>query len=217
MKQLRTVLLGLAALTLMATAALAGNAGTNLFGVQLTNGMADLYDPTEVASKYISAYDHSEVGIQAQVWRFMTDDYAMNVSVGYGMFSETDKPGNNPDPTDLDFKYTQSSYSVRVGGDRVVNVGERALFYFGPGIEYWSGKSKFDGGTPASTVESENVTRYSLSGRLGGMMKLSKSVSMSCQIGRKLGVASATDNSRKASWWPSSFDAAGGLVFGFGD
>ncbi len=214
MMSTRAIALGALATLLLAPAAFAGPKGTTMFAVQLSNGGADLY--SQDGSHYITAYEHSELGAQAQMWHYMTDDYAMTISVGLGWFGETDKPGNNAPAGLADFKYTQSSYNVRVGGDRVVNVGERALFYFGPGIEYWSGKAKFDFGPgDPENWESENVSRYSVSGRVGGIMKISESLGFSCQVGRKLGLATATDKDRKTSWWPSSFDAAGGLVFGF--
>ncbi len=130
------------------------------------------------------------------------------------MFNETDKPGPGAPAGSSDHKYTQSSYNVRIGGDRVVSLGDRATLFFGPGIEYWSGKAKWE--NFSQMRESQNVTRISLSGRLGTIMMLSDAVGFSCQIGRKLGIASATDAGRKVSSWPSSFDAAGGLVFSFG-
>jgi opacity protein-like surface antigen len=216
MKRIRTAALGVVILMLAASAAFAGEKGSTMFAIQLTNGTADLYDPTDAVSKYISAYDHSEIGAQVQAWHFLTNDYAMTVAFGLGMFSETNKPGNSPAPTDLDFKYTQSSFNVRVGGDRVVNLGDAALVYFGPGIEYWSGSAKFDSGTAATTFKSEDVTRYSLSSRIGVVMRLSESVGLGCHMGRRIGFATADDDGRKATWWPSSFEGAGGIVLNFG-
>jgi len=216
MKLLRLTLLGALAL-LFASTALAGTKGTNLFAIQVANGTADLYSQND--DHFISAFDHSEIGLQAQMWHFLSPDYAMTVSAGFGYFGETDSPGNNAPASEQDFKYTQSSWNVRVGGDRVVSVGDRALVYFGPGVQYWTGKSKFDYGTGAGSIynwESTNVTRFSLSGRIGAIMNLSRSVGLGCQLGREVGLASATDMGRKASWWPSSFDAAGGIVFGLG-
>ncbi len=199
---------------LLAANAFAVPAGTNLFAIQLSNGTADLYDRGD---HYITAYDHSELGGQLQLWHVMPNDLAVALSGGVGFFSETDKPGNNPPPGSQDFKYTQSSWNVRLGFDRLAEIGDRTIFYFGPGLEYWSGKAKFDYGTgdPANW-ESKNVTRFAISGRVGGMMKVSEQLAFACQVGRYVGIASADDEGRKASWWPSGLEAAGGLVFGFG-
>ncbi len=220
MKPSRILALSAVALVALmsASTALAAAKGSTVFALQVSNGTADLYDAGGIShgGNYVSAFDHTEIGAQAQVWHFMADDYAMSLSFGLGMFSETDKPGNNPDAGAADIKYTQNSFNVRVGGDRFVKLGERASLYFGPGIEFWNGKAKYETGEATSSWEGESVTRYSLSGRIGALMQLSNSVSLGCQLGRKVGMASVTDRGAKASWWPSSFDAAGGLVFGLG-
>lgn len=194
-------------------AATAAFAGEGLLGIQITNGTADLYQTDSPATGYISAYDHSETGVGIQYWRMMSQDYAFNFSAGIGFFAETDKPRNAAASGATDFKYTQSSWNVRVGGDRAVKIGERAILYFGPGLEMWSGKAKFDGGPFDPAYESENVTRFGVSGRVGGAMMLSEKVGFNCQIGRYVGYATAEEDGAKATWWPSGFQASGGLVF----
>ncbi len=184
-----------------------------LYGLSLTSGTADLYDPSGAAGGYITAYDHSELGVAFQYWRHMSDDYAVAFNAGYGFFSEKDEPGTNAPGGSNDHKYTQTSWSVRVGGDRVEKLGERAVVYFGPGIEYWSGKAKFDDGTPGGSIETKNVTRVSLSTRIGALMTLSKGAGINLQLGHYIGMASAKDQGAKASWWPSGFQAAAGVVF----
>ncbi len=200
---------------LAATSAFALEKGDGLYGIQITNGTADLYSPDFGGSGYISAYDHSEIGVGIQYWRLMSADYAFTLSGGIGFFSETDKPGTAAPSGATDFKYSQSSFNVRVGGDRVVSVGDRAVFYFGPGLTYWSGKAKFDDGTPSGEIESENVARFGLSGRVGGLMMLSDNAGFNCQIGRYVAYASAEADGAKATWYPSGFEASGGLVFKF--
>lgn len=214
MKRLRVFGIALASM-LLATAALAGD---GYLGIQLTNGSADIAYPA--GQYYLSAgQPHSEVGVGIQYWRLMSNDYAFNFSATYGTFSETDKPGTGAAPTSVDQKYTQTSYSFRFGGDRAVKIGERAVVYFGPGIEYWTGKAKFTGfgvdaasGYPTDPFTTSTATRYALTGRVGGMMMLSRNVGFNCQVGRYIGVASAKSNGAEASWWPSGFQASGGLV-----
>ena len=77
------------------------------------------------------------------------------------------------------------------------------------------GKAKFDGGenpdfTPA--YETESVTRFGISGRVGGVMLLNERLGFNCQIGRYIGMASAEEAGAKASWWASGFQASGGLI-----
>jgi len=211
MKRLRLalVLAGIVAGVLAASAALAEDVSEGLIGIQITNGTADLVGPQ--SGGYLSAYDHSEVGLGIQYWRLMSRDYAFTFSGGIGFFSEKDEPGTNAPVGAGDFKYSQSSWTVRVGGDRAVKVGDRAIFYFGPGLEMWSGKAKFeDEGSPG--VETANVTRYGLSGRVGGVMLLGDKVGFNCQVGRYIGLASAKEDGAKATWWASGFQASGGLL-----
>ena len=198
-----------------ATNALAVGKGSSMLALQITNGTADLYDPSD-AGDYISAYDHSEYGFRAEYWSLMSDDYAFSLAAGIGMFSETDKPGSTAPPGSPDVKYSQSSFSIRVGGDRVVNVGERGMLFFGPGLEYWSGKAKFEGFGPGPAVETESVTRISLSARLGGHMMVGEGWGVTTQVGTKVGSASAEDTGSKVTWWPSSLDGNVGLLFLFG-
>ena len=195
-----------------ATSAFAAPQNEGLYGIQITNGTADLYDGSGAAKGYITAYDHSELGLALQYWRVMRADYAFNFTIGTGWFSETDQPGNNASPRSSNVKYTQTSWSLRVGGDRVVKVGDRAAFYFGPGLEYWTGKAKYEAAGTGTSWDSQYVSRYGLSGRVGGVMYLSDKLGFNCQVGRYVSYATVTDEGAKASWWPSGFQAAGGLV-----
>ncbi len=205
MKFAKLALVLAAGLLVASTAFAEGGKGEGLYGFQITNGTADLYSPS--GDGYISAYQAPEFGFAFQYWRLMTNDYAFNMSVGMGMAKETDKSANSGDP---DFEYKQSSFSVRVGGDRAAKVGDRAFLYFGPGIEYWSGNSTY-GDNP----KSENSTRIAVSGRIGGVMMLSEKAGFNCQIGRFVGRASAKDNGAEATWWTAGFEGSGGLVFKF--
>lgn len=209
MKLLRLAVVAVGVLA--ATAAFAAEGSEGLLGIQITNGTADLYSAD--GGGYISAYDHSEIGIGLQYWRLMSRDYAFTFSAGIGMFSEKNEPGTGAAPGSTDFEYTQSSWNVRIGGDRAVKIGDRAILYFGPGLEMWTGKAKFEGAGFSPAYETENVTRFGVSGRVGGAMMLSEAVGFNCQVGRYVGYASAEEDGAKATWWPSGFQASGGIVF----
>ncbi len=205
-----------AAVTLLMMAgssqALAIGKGTSSLSIQLGNGVADLAAPA--GPGYITSFTVSEIEPKVEWNTMLKDDYAMNIGIGIGMFKETDKPGSAAGPGAPELETKVTSFFVRIGGDRVVQVGDRAVFYFGPGFEYWSGKYEYDGGS--FTEESETATRISLSGRVGGTMMLTETVGFTCNVGRKLGVASMKWDGAEASWNPSSTDASGGLVFVFG-
>jgi len=197
---------------LSATASLAAEGKETLISIQIMNGTADLYSPN--GADYISAYEHSENGRGVQVWRLMSKDYAFNFTLGIGGFSETDSPGPGAPVGATDAVYSQSSWTLRLGGDRAVKIGDRAIVYFGPGIEFWSGSATLEGGAggPGVIFETEDVGRVSLAGRVGGVMMLNEKLGFNIEVGRYIGRATAEDGGAEAKWWPSGFQAAGGLT-----
>jgi opacity protein-like surface antigen len=205
----------LIAVALLATTASASLAGSSYLGLQLAHGTADLTG--EFGSGFASAYDHSELGFKLEYWNMLSEDYAFNGSYSMGYFREENKPGTNAPSGAGQFTYSQSSWSVRLGGDRVVGLGDRTHLYFGPGVEYWTGKAKFEDDTsPASSYETESVSRISLSCRLGAHMMIGEGWGLTVQAGHKIGRASYSEAGAESTWWPSSLDASGGLVFRFG-
>ena len=212
----RRIVIGLTMIAAMVVAtpaiAVAVRPGSSMLAIQFSNGMADFAGP-EDGTGYISAYDHTEWGVQGQFWKMMGTDYAFWLSGGAGWFSEINEPGDNAFPGSTDFEYTQKSWNVRIGGDRVVNIGERGAVYFGPGLEYWSGSAELNF---PPVIETPTTTRISLIGRIGGLMTIGESWGFTGHVGWRAGQASAEEAGAKATWWPSGFDGAGGLVFTFG-
>ena len=208
----------LSALVLLAMTSTTSLAGNSFLGLQLTAGTADL--ATEALSSfpgYATGYPQSEWGFKGEFWNMMSEDYAFNLSAGIGLFNEEDKAGSNAPSGAPPIKYSQTSWHFRVGGDRVVALGNRSYVFFGPGIEYWSGKAKFEGFIPANpTYETESTSRISLSGRIGAHTMIGESWGLTLQAGHKLGYASYEEAGAKSTWWPSSMDASGGLLFRFG-
>ncbi len=211
MKTLR-IAIAVSAMLTMATGAFALTKGQSTFSIQIGTGTADLVSPG--GAGYITAFALSELEPRLEYTKMLKDDYAFNLSTGLGFYSETDKPGDAAGPTDPDQKTTVSSFFVRVGGDRVVNIGDRTTLYFGPGIEYWSGKYKYEAGT--FEEESESTMRISVAGRIGGTMMLGDSWGFTANASHRIGIASAEWDGAKANWTPSSSGASGGLLFVFG-
>jgi len=199
-------------------AAAADDAKTKFLAVQLTSGTADI--ATVISSTnndFAPAFDHSEYGFKAEFWNMMGPEYAFNISGGMGLFSEEDKPGTNAAPGDGAQKYTQNSWNIRVGGDRMLAVGDKSYIFFGPGLEYWSGKAKFEDKTaPGASYETENVTRWSLGARVGGNMMVGPTWGITAQVGTKVGYATYKETGAETTWWPSSMEGNVGLVFKFG-
>ena len=225
MKSRTLAFTGLLLLTL-APGAWALGKGSSMFAVELTHGTADFANKlagttgANDVAEYVSAFDHSEMGIQGQYWKMMSEDYAFTVTLGYGFFSETDKPGQAAAAGSPELKFSTSSFNIRLGGDRVAKVGDRALMYAGPGIEYWSGNSKFEPDpfslTGTGEYKDESVTRISLSARIGAVMMLSEYFGLTTHVGGRYGYASVEEQGAKATWWPGSVEAAAGVMWTFG-
>ena len=216
MKALR-VLTVCALLLVVASTALAANAaglgrGANLFTVQLTGGDADLYAAiTDVNGDVIrlQGFQHTEVGAQAQLWHFPTEHFAFNVTGGLGFWQEKDEYGPGA-PTTPDLEQKIQSWNVRIGGDRVTHLADNSIHIFmGPGIQLWQGKTKLEQGGVES--ETENVTRWALSGRMVGHLAINDRFGLVGQIGHFIGRASTDDRGAHSSWWTSGNDGALGL------
>src|SRR5438034_6078158 len=89
MKRATVAVAGLFLMT-FAPAAWALGKGGSMFAIELTHGTADFADKTQGATTpsytatYISAWEHTELGIQGQYWRMMSEDYAVTLSAGFG-------------------------------------------------------------------------------------------------------------------------------------
>ena len=181
--------------------------GSSILAIQVTEGNVSLSEPS---GNYLTSFPSApnEIGLQAQWWKFLREEYAVNVSGGIGMYSEKDE---SSDPLDPEVKYTQSSWQVRVGGDRVAHVNDRFHIFFGPGIQFWTGKWKLESG--GSEFEAEATKRLALNGRIAVHLKCGESFGLFGQIGHYFGYAWAADGDAKTHWWATGHDGAGGLAF----
>jgi hypothetical protein len=168
---------------------------------------------TPDAGGYISAYDHSEWGLQVQYQRLLSHDWALALSLGLGMFSETNEPGTLSAPGAEDFKYEQESWQARFGFDRFAHISPTFHLYAGPGIQFWSGEQ--ERGFESSQVQSSSVSRIAISGRIGAHVALSETFGLNGHLGGYIGHASAEDSGAKASWWPTGNDGSVGVSLAF--
>jgi hypothetical protein len=207
------------ALSILALAVSAGSAfaaaGGSILSIGVFQGAGDYAGP-EDGNGYITAFDHSELGVGAEYWYMFAEDYALAIQGSFGFFSETNEPGDNAIPGAPEAKFSTTSFKLRVGGDRVGQIGDRFTWFMGPGVEFWSGKATFEEFFGPGEVETESTTRIGVSGRVGGIMKLTESVGVQGQVGHTLGYATAEEAGAKATWYPSSFNASWGLSFSFG-
>lgn len=206
---MKKFLMVVAALCFVVPAAFAGE-GRSRLSIGLGQGTADGYGLATVGSSdYLAPTSTPETNVNAEYWYSFGDDYAFALSGAYGFSSMKWEGAVAGDP---EIKATGTSLKFRVGGDRVAKVGERLTVFMGPGLEFWTGKQKLDVG--GSEDESEPTTRFGVSGRIGGFMALTESVSIMGQVGHTFGLATAEDEA-KSTWMPSSFNASWGLTFGF--
>ncbi|HEY3215583.1 MAG TPA: hypothetical protein VGK93_03730 [Candidatus Eisenbacteria bacterium] len=187
--------------------------GSSILAIQLNEGKADLSDGN------IFAFANTEMGVQAQFWHFMTDEYAFNVSAGIGYYREAQKGDPsvlNPITGEPDFRddiYTQDSWQFRVGGDRWGRINDRFHVFAGPGIQVWGGKFKVE--RSSGDFESPSTTRYGLSGRLGVLLHLGESFGMVGQLGHYWAYATVKNGPATLKWTPSGRDGALGVTFHF--
>lgn len=185
-------------------------AGGSKLSIGLGQGTADGYSPATVgAGNYLAPATAPETNAGVEYWYAFSDDYAFALSGAYGFSSMKWEGAASGDP---EIKATGKSIKVRVGGDRTGKVGERLTVFMGPGLEFWTGKQKLTVG--GAGTESESVKRYGVSGRIGGFMALTETVSIMGQIGHTFGLATVTDGA-KSTWLPSSSNASWGLTFAF--
>lgn len=204
----------LAALLIAPASAAAMEKGTTLLSVQLMHGDADFATPEVFDPGSITAYDHSEWGGQLMLQHMVSPKWALALSAAIGTFKETDEAGTNALPNTPDFVYSQSSFNGRFGFDRFVSIADDVSIYMGPGLQFWTGKGKFDDGS-SPEIESESTTRIAMSGRIGANVALGTSVGLNGYMGCYIGKASADDQGAKASWTPSGSDGAVGVSFKF--
>jgi len=181
--------------------------GTSLLSLEVAQGTADLVSPD---GPYLSAYDHPELGVQLGYWRLVNDALAVNLGVGFGAIRERNQADGHEDRY-----YQQRSWNVRLGADRTLELGHNTVFFFGPGVEYWSGYARFIDLLGSGTVTAPTVTRLSVSGRFGGMMVVSDSFSIIGHMGYRFGYAGASNATAKTQWYTGGVEAGAGLAYAF--
>jgi hypothetical protein len=183
--------------------------GTLLIAPTVTAGTADFVSES---GGFLSAYDHGEIGLGGEAWYFLDDATALSGAGQTGRFKET-----NTDAAGVSRTYTQRSWSARAGLDRVLQYRQDALFYFGPGVEFWRGNSHFlNFGPGDEDTTTPEVTRWSLSARFGGIMVIGDNWGFVGHIGWRVGRASAEADGAKTTWDPNGFEGGAGVVIALG-
>lgn len=206
------------AMLLTASSALAARGAKSAGGPQETSltiawshGTNDYGDAVGPTTDYIGVFTVPEMGINAEISRLMMPDYAVVLGFDYRWGSFKQQPTTNAGPGSPTLKTTSASWKLRLGGDRVGNIGDRFKWFFGPGLEYSSGKAKFE---DVTTIDGPNTTKWGLNGRVGGVMQMNPKLGVFGKVGDGFGWASTEEvSSGKSSWYYSDFEAAWGVQF----
>jgi hypothetical protein len=224
----KLVILLVAVMMLMATAAFAarrtqGGAKENMLSIGLVHGTNEYVTPAGTADYLIPASTFSpggtmpELGINVEYGVMMAPDYRLAIGFDYLWGSEKLQPTTNALPGTPDVKVTSASWRIRIGGDRVGNIGDRFQWFLGPGLEYQSGKPKYENAVGAGSIDGPNTNKWGLNGRVGGVMLMNPKMGIFGRIGDTVGSASTSeDKSGKNTWFYSNFEAAWGLQFKLG-
>ena len=216
----KLVIWSVAVLAITASAAIANAAASggkeSVFSIGLSQGSGDYAAKVFAGDDYVPAgASLGEIGVNAEYGMAMADDYAMVFSGDFRFGSLKEEPTTFAPAGSPTLKTTSTSWKVRVGGDRTGKIGDRFKWFMGPGLEYGSGKAKFEGFGPTS-VEGEPTNKFGINGRVGGVMMLSPSMGIKGQVGNSFGMSSVKDTGGKTTFYYSSFESAWGLQFAFG-
>jgi hypothetical protein len=217
----KLIIWSVAVLAVAASAAVASAAESKgmTFSIGLSHGSGEYSQPVSfTGADYIDVLEVPEIGANAEFGMAMSDDYAMVLSGDFRFGSLKQEPTTNAAAGSPTLKATTTSYKVRLGGDRTGKIGDRFHWFMGPGLEYASGKAKFEDYAPSpdNSLKSEPSNKFGINGRIGGVMMLSPQVGIKGQIGDTFGMASVKDTGGKTTWYYSSFEAAWGVQFAFG-
>jgi hypothetical protein len=214
----KLVFLMVAALMLMATSAFArtktqGGPQENKLAIYISHGDNEYADKVAGQAYIPGPFSAPELGIGAEFDKKMAADYQLAIGFDWRWGSLKAEPTSNAPAGAPDAKLTSSSWKIRVGGDRTGEIGNRFHWFLGPGVEYWSGHSKFEQTTSAT---GENTNKWGINGRIGGVMMLSPTMGILGKVGDSFGWASVSDTGGKDTWYYSNFEAAWGLQFKLG-
>ena len=231
----KLIILTIAALSLTVSSAMAasgGDEGKMTFSIGLAQGSGEFAEPASavtsgnpiiVPNNILGGPSYGpmgELGANVQ-WGYMfSPDYAFAVGFDYRIASQKLEPTTNAPAGTTTLKITATEWQIRAGGDRVGAIGDRFKRYMGPGLEYASGKAKFENlyaaTGPTASVKGEPTNKFGVNGRVGGVMMLNNQVGIYGQLGNSVGLASVKDTGGKTTWYYSTFQSAWGLQFAFG-
>jgi len=193
--------------------------GKWIFTLQLAAGQVRVADTNGVLPSIFFPYQ--ENGVDLGVSYGIHNHWAARVSGNIGFSSHKRTAAGTPN--DYSENVKTSSWGIRGGLDAYFQVSDKFVIFAGPGVRYSRSKVKLDvENTDGTTGGWDNpwFTSLSLSGRMGGLINVSKSVGISMSVGQNFSYSWFDVNSggQDQTWklWHSAWDARMGLAVYFG-
>jgi len=191
--------------------------GKWLVSLQLSKGSVRTADTTGRLSSIYFPYDQN--GVELGVSYGISNDWAITLSGNYGF---SNYKFIQPDIV-IDDRVKTSSWSIRGGADVYFAISDKFYIYMGPGLMFTRAKIKQvvkQTGMPTDIRDNPYTNSMSLSGRLGGLLKLANHFGLYGNFGQQYSYSwfNVTSNNIKneESWWTTSLDAHMGIALFFG-
>lgn len=193
--------------------------GKWIVSLQLAAGQVRVADTNGVLPSIFFPYQ--ETGVDLGISYGISNHWAASLSGNLGISSH--KRTVDTSPNDYVENVKTSSWGIRGGLDAYAQVSDKFVVFAGPGLRYSRSKAKLDvENTDGTTGGWDNpwFTSLSLSGRMGGLINVSKSVGISMSVGQNFSYSWFDVNSggQDQTWklWHSAWDARMGLAVYFG-
>jgi hypothetical protein len=184
--------------------------GNSMFWLGFNGNKSQLVGPTTGS---VNEYEDNELGAHLAYHHFVSDEWTVSLSGGVDYGRVQYRPSN---PASTVETYSSRSWNARVGGDRFAFINDRAAFYAGPGLVYWSGQAKYAGsGNPLIDLDWPRVNQIGFNGRIGMYASITQRTALFGHIGQVIARNTASDSKGKNIWFTNHNEGSVGLSFEF--
>ena len=202
------------------------SAGKVIVSLQLAAGQVRVADTNGQVPSIFFPYDQN--GLELGASYGLSNHWAVSLSGNLGFSSYKNE---YPDtivgvPAKIEDKVKSSTWGIRGGLDCYIQVSDKFVIFAGPGLMFNRAKINHEVKIEPDTLpffpgnDNPWTNSISLSGRLGGLVKISNNVGFSGSFGQEYSYSWWNVNSGgtdyKWKWWTSSLNARMGLIFYFG-
>ncbi len=200
--------------------------GKWIVSLQLAAGQVRVADTNGILPSIFFPYNQN--GVDLGLGYGLNNHWAVSLSGNLGFSSYKNE---YPDtiagvPARIEDKVKTSSWGIRSGIDCYIQVTDKFSIFAGPGVMFNRAKIKHDVKIEPDTLpffqgnDNPWTNSISLSGRLGGLLKISSQFGLFGSFGQEYSYSWWNVNSGgtdyKWKWWTSSFSARMGVAVHFG-